>query len=659
MWLTDSLLAFLLMRGAVASPPFGIISRAEKNLEPVMIDPKRFEGAPMVTLEPLIQVAAHVKREDKFELKDDITLHWKKDDPFAKVSGQYPGANEKVINMEDFGDELEGVDCTPPEVSLDFKSQGAFEDAKMKWGWVDEKVENHFVLIMNHAKCAEHERKPYNITKIHYDEKKFKASMTAREIDFNKAIRNGKLRVERVVDPKQQRRGATLGPRWRNVVTHPIGKNLTQEIFGGENGALHCINCGSIGEIGAAFEMDWGWVWYPPWYVPKNAFVEFWADGVGSRLSLAVSAEMDFAHSEHVKLIEFLIVGFKIPHILASGTTSIWGMEDRNVIPTMTGEVRAEADIFAYTAFRAIASLFGYGWEVGVAAKAPELKGELTGTIGDNMCNNPAYHLGVHATLSAGVDLYGYSGRNPVDPQYKWRIWESHVTLVDKCYGYRSKEEASTRPDMVSRDGTCGMNNNGPGYTCNGSKYGGCCGYTGQCGNSAAHCYAGCQQLFGACRQTELKMSEYFGGTNPRGPVDWSYALRALKPRVWVSKIWFRSGDRLDYIRLDLFQGVGTEEADTKNAAVYHGSEGGGKGVGMELDGEFWHSATVCKGDRGSWGPGIYYIKAMTSKGRSLEAGTKTDDCRIFEAPIGWQIIGTSAYEGREIDGLAFIYGSQ
>ncbi|KAK4088535.1 CAZyme family GH30 [Purpureocillium lilacinum] len=151
-----------------------------------------------------------------------------------------------------------------------------------------------------------------------------------------------------------------------------------------------------------------------------------------------------------------------------------------------------------------------------------------------------------------------------------------------------------------------------------------------------------------------LKQSDFYGGTNPRAAVSFVPSLVALSGPVKIEKMWFRSGDRLDYIRLDISDG-----GETKPAPIYHGSDGGGHGVDMTLGSdEYWTEAELCQGDRpNGWGTGIYYIKAMTSEGRSLEAGHKTRDCHTFKAPMRWQIVGTVAWEGREIDGLSFVYG--
>jgi hypothetical protein len=56
---------------------------------------------------------------------------------------------------------------------------------------------------------------------------------------------------------------------------------------------------------------------------------------------------------------------------------------------------------------------------------------------------------------------------------------------------------APTPPSNASPDGSCGPSNGGT--TCTNTAFGSCCSQYGYCGNTAAHCGAGCQTGFGSC----------------------------------------------------------------------------------------------------------------------------------------------------------------
>ncbi|OAQ60917.1 endo-beta-1,6-galactanase [Pochonia chlamydosporia 170] len=148
----------------------------------------------------------------------------------------------------------------------------------------------------------------------------------------------------------------------------------------------------------------------------------------------------------------------------------------------------------------------------------------------------------------------------------------------------------------------------------------------------------------------ELQQSDFYGGYNPRSPVSDVPALAAKSSRPKPVKLSFHGGDRVDSVGLTLADG----------AVVKHGG-GGGTEASMTLgSSEYWTSAELCQANRGGGiDYGIVYIKAITSNGGTLEAGHRSSECRIFNAPSGWQIIGFVAWEGWEIDGLSFVYGPQ
>ncbi|TLS31129.1 hypothetical protein PpBr36_02195 [Pyricularia pennisetigena] len=56
----------------------------------------------------------------------------------------------------------------------------------------------------------------------------------------------------------------------------------------------------------------------------------------------------------------------------------------------------------------------------------------------------------------------------------------------------------------VSQDGTCG---GAGGKTCAGSAFGKCCSSSGWCGDTAAHCDAGCNAAFGTCNGAAVSLS--------------------------------------------------------------------------------------------------------------------------------------------------------
>jgi hypothetical protein len=249
------------------------------------------------------------------------------EDAFAKIVGDYFGKDEKVINMEDFGDELERVDCTPPTMFMDFKTKGAFETAKLKWGWVNQKEQNHFILFVNHEKCGpKNQRVPYNITKIQYDEKKFIANMVAQKLDFKNAVHTGNLRVEAITTQTgaAQNSNVTINPRWRLSQSGSIYKDISGNIFnlvdGANNVRLDCTDCGTNGRLGVAFDASWGVTsWWPPSVGVKHSYFEFWGTNVEAKLNVALSGHTNGNKGGSKKLYSFQIFGLEIPGVMRLG----------------------------------------------------------------------------------------------------------------------------------------------------------------------------------------------------------------------------------------------------------------------------------------------------------------------------------------------------
>ncbi|KAI0397947.1 endonuclease/Exonuclease/phosphatase [Xylariaceae sp. FL0594] len=162
---------------------------------------------------------------------------------------------------------------------------------------------------------------------------------------------------------------------------------------------------------------------------------------------------------------------------------------------------------------------------------------------------------------------------------------------------------------------------------------------------------------------TPLRQSPFFGGDNTGGT--WFSDVPALAAKlsssssstvIKISTITFRGASRLDSVAVTLADGTN----------LVHGGDGGvASSLALDVDaGETWVVAHLCKGLKnkkkiGSGQMRNFYIKATTSTGRVLEAGTPTDDCATFEAPPGWAIVGFLGRDGDEMDKLAFVYAPQ
>ncbi|KAJ5937331.1 hypothetical protein N7454_004631 [Penicillium verhagenii] len=140
---------------------------------------------------------------------------------------------------------------------------------------------------------------------------------------------------------------------------------------------------------------------------------------------------------------------------------------------------------------------------------------------------------------------------------------------------------------------------------------------------------------------SSLRQSEFSGG--PHG--DWFSDLTSIPSSPAASVLTFAGGSRLDSVALELTDGT----------TFSHGGTGG-TSVSLTLGSdEYWIETELCTGEYNSETRN-FYIKATTSSGNTLEAGTSTDDCSTFTADTGFAVVGFMGQDGDEIDQLALIY---
>ena len=144
----------------------------------------------------------------------------------------------------------------------------------------------------------------------------------------------------------------------------------------------------------------------------------------------------------------------------------------------------------------------------------------------------------------------------------------------------------------------------------------------------------------------KLRQSALFGGTGGAWFNDAAALSTISQPKP--ASLIFSGGSRLDSVSVKL----------TDGSTFKHGGSGG-TAVSLSLAAtEFWTEAELCRGDRNG-GKRNFYIRAVTSSGRSITAGTPTNDCLKSVAPSGWQIAGFLGQDGTEVDQLGFVYAPQ
>lgn len=138
-----------------------------------------------------------------------------------------------------------------------------------------------------------------------------------------------------------------------------------------------------------------------------------------------------------------------------------------------------------------------------------------------------------------------------------------------------------------------------------------------------------------------FRQSPFSGG--PHGT--WFTSLPTLPANPTASIITFSGAERLDSVGLELTDGT----------TFSYGGTGGTADSLTLASGESWTQTELCIGQRNDQTRN-FYIQATTSEGRTLQAGTRTENCDIFEADEGFAVVGFMGQAGDEIDQLALIY---
>ena len=145
---------------------------------------------------------------------------------------------------------------------------------------------------------------------------------------------------------------------------------------------------------------------------------------------------------------------------------------------------------------------------------------------------------------------------------------------------------------------------------------------------------------------TALQQSNLHGG--PHGNWFSDVLVLAGKTAPRVQKIVLRGASRVDGVAVTLTDGT----------VLKHGGEGGAEGGLVLAGGEVWVEGEMCQAQKDGR-TRIFYVRAGTSSGRGVEAGTRTGECVVFRAPQGWAVVGFLGQDGSEVDQLGFVYGKQ
>ncbi|KAI9356187.1 Endonuclease/exonuclease/phosphatase [Zopfochytrium polystomum] len=138
-----------------------------------------------------------------------------------------------------------------------------------------------------------------------------------------------------------------------------------------------------------------------------------------------------------------------------------------------------------------------------------------------------------------------------------------------------------------------------------------------------------------------FRQSQQWGG--PHG--DFYQDMPLISVPAKAAKIVFRGADRVDSVGLVLSTGQ----------ILLHGGSGGTESSLVLAPNEYWVGTDICQAQYNGH-TRVFFIKATTSAGRTVQAGKQSGDCVSYSAPSGYQVVGFFGRSGDEVDKVGLIY---
>ncbi|KAL2022460.1 hypothetical protein VTK56DRAFT_5289 [Thermocarpiscus australiensis] len=333
--------------GAAGDP----ISTRDGRLDNREDAPATHSSSEPVILQPLRPIRPGNAKRDRraaFALKAEETLYWGgQDGTVAKLRIQTPGETENIVNLELIDDMVRQITCPPSNSSgpfkLRFAEEADFNDAQDIWQWVNQQVDNHFLLLVGAGMCGWNaDRIVYNITDLVYNDEAETAILQAQRTTWKQAAHTFDLTIgtAAVPPPRQQsnsttfvahRRRGLFSPSVSPSFSIPLASNLTSKSLSlslpspaALTASATCLDCHTSGSLAvqAHFAAEF--------FTLKDASIQVSlpdddGDGAGlsatAVLSLALKGDVVDPVTRTVPLFEISPAGVSIPGIVTLGPT--------------------------------------------------------------------------------------------------------------------------------------------------------------------------------------------------------------------------------------------------------------------------------------------------------------------------------------------------
>lgn len=221
--------------------------------------------------------------------------------------------------MERFAGKLKSVQCAE-DMMLEFIDDAAFQYAKDVWNWVNQDVNNSFIMVTNYEGCADDmERLPFVVSNMRYDEAQNKAYLTADLMEWEEVLHSYTLNVGHMPLTPNHRmlmeRGLVpRGPDFSMDLTSGFDKNLFSATVGGWTTSVDAV-VRTVGSLDVDFDLDVDWLKL------KSASMTITPEDVAASIQLALSEHgtLAQAYSWQKTIISIPIEGIEIAKVVKLG----------------------------------------------------------------------------------------------------------------------------------------------------------------------------------------------------------------------------------------------------------------------------------------------------------------------------------------------------
>ncbi|KAF2185677.1 hypothetical protein K469DRAFT_750369 [Zopfia rhizophila CBS 207.26] len=385
---------------------------------------------------------------------------------------------EAIVDMDDFAGLVKSIDCTAPDLALEFKDEKSFAYAHQVWDWVNSDDNFTFVLVASAEACeAESRRQPFLVSDLDFDEVNNKVLMKAVlktwediAVTYSFKITNEPLTPGSPALAKRD--GKTLS------LAHDFSRRLFDVNTKGLDIGVSCSPCGIEGSVNVDFDLE------TVLKVPVGASMKITPQNIAAavELSLHLGGKLASAYSPgdvnvvSVPLTGFNVGGFfklgifltvdlgfeidewtgtaqasmgarmSIPNtstlkvnLFGKGDNAIsgWVPEFSKIPPSLSAKVEGSAEAYAQAGVEVTAKGLGKGFSVGLDMKMPYIRADFSAMADSKGVCSTKKTLGVDLQADVGAELYASASLNDDPPFWTHTLFDKTLgTLIDKCYPF-------------------------------------------------------------------------------------------------------------------------------------------------------------------------------------------------------------------------------